>query len=393
MEEVVAPCSTVVQLSGGHPQHAYILSVLAKKTFGILPDGQCVPADVSEPLVDTIQYAKDCPQRVAHDMDLFPMKRYCDFVVSGTAYAYRTGTTRIEAQVRVGSSVKTVLVMGNRRAHLALNGDIVFANPEPFERIPLSYENAYGGRDLAAEKRHGNPYEFLRPFLQYNLDVSLASPYLYPRNPVGKGFLVEKSDDGVEGLVLPNLEDPRFPLTPSRLVIGSPEHWPWAPLPQSFDWLGHGCFPRMAFLGLIPAHAKLAAPIPEEIYQYVSEGILSRTDGRASAISNADPFRFANGASLGLQLPSISPNDEITLCNLHPSIARWTIRLPSVRPRIWTDGRNGRLQPTEPVLQTIYLEPDQSRVSVIWRGSAPALRPYRPDELAVMPLKVQWPQA
>jgi hypothetical protein len=29
-------------------------------------------------------------------------------------------------------------------------------------------------------------------------------------------------------------------------------------------------------------------------------------------------------------------------------------------------------------------------VSVVWCGSAPALRPYLPDELTTMPLKVEW---
>jgi hypothetical protein len=50
----------------------------------------------------------------------------------------------------------------------------------------------------------------------------------------------------------------------------------------------------------------------------------------------------------------------------------------------------GKLNKTKPVIHTVVFEPDHMRVSVVWRGSAPALRPYMPEELAKMPLKVEW---
>lgn len=74
----------------------------------------------------------------------------------------------------------------------------------------------------------------------------------------------------------------------------------------------------------------------------------------------------------------------------HPRVAVWGFRLPAERPEICIDGRNGKLAPTLPVMQTLELEPDESRLSIVWRGSAPALRPYMPDELARMPLLVRW---
>jgi len=39
----------------------------------------------------------------------------------------------------------------------------------------------------------------------------------------------------------------------------------------------------------------------------------------------------------------------------------------------------------------VLVEPDEHRVSLVWRGSAPARRPYGADELAEMPLFVRWP--
>jgi hypothetical protein len=74
---------------------------------------------------------------------------------------------------------------------------------------------------------------------------------------------------------------------------------------------------------------------------------------------------------------------------MRPSIERWSLRLPGARPAIWTDGRNGRLNPTEPRLHKLLIEPDLARVTLVWCGSAPALRPYLPVELARMPLRVE----
>ena len=37
---------------------------------------------------------------------------------------------------------------------------------------------------------------------------------------------------------------------------------------------------------------------------------------------------------------------------------------------------NGKLNETRPVIHTVLSEPDESRLSLVWRGSAVALRPY-----------------
>jgi hypothetical protein len=101
-------------------------------------------------------------------------------------------------------------------------------------------------------------------------------------------------------------------------------------------------------------------------------------------------FRAANGASLGLQLPYLKGGEDIELINLHAEAPRLSFPLPRQRPNIWTDGRDGKLNQTEPVIHTLLIEPDEQRLSVVWRGSAPALRAYLPDELERMPFRVTW---
>jgi hypothetical protein len=55
-----------------------------------------------------------------------------------------------------------------------------------------------------------------------------------------------------------------------------------------------------------------------------------------------------------------------------------------------TDGRKGKLNPTEPVIHSVVLGPDDNTVTILWRGSAPALRPYFNQELDTMPFRARW---
>jgi hypothetical protein len=101
-------------------------------------------------------------------------------------------------------------------------------------------------------------------------------------------------------------------------------------------------------------------------------------------------LRFANGASLGLQVPYLQGGEDCLLTEMHLNFPAWTFRLPRERPEIQTDGRNGTMKTSTPVIHTIEIEPDASRISIVWRGSAPALRPYMSQELEKMPLLVRW---
>ena len=101
-------------------------------------------------------------------------------------------------------------------------------------------------------------------------------------------------------------------------------------------------------------------------------------------------LRCANGASLGLQTPYLKGNEVCELINIHPKHARFRFQLPNERPSIWTDGRNGKLNLTNPVIHTVIIEPNLSRLSIVWRGASPALRPYLPEELKSMPYRVDW---
>jgi hypothetical protein len=294
-----------------------------------------------------------------------------------------------EVSVRVGRAVKTIRVVGNRKCLLSGAGRIVISPPEPVHTVPLRYDRAYGGRDAVAEAKYGNPFEQWRSILRKkdDFDLDKASPYYYPRNPCGAGFLVEASADAVEQLALPNLEDPQDPLTPERLVAGNVRNWPRMPLPQATGWVGYNWFPRIAYFGMLPDFEPPQQPIAEVVRDLAPADILDQ-----KPLVEKFSYRCANGASLGLQLPHLVGGEPCELVNIHPTQATFRFCLPEERPQLWTDGRKGEFNPTEPVIHTVVIEPNQSRLTVLWRGSAPALRPYMAEELEKMPFRVEWPQ-
>ena len=321
---------------------------------------------------------------LAADTDLYSHKLTTDVVLKGHAYPHGSQTS-FKVSLRVGRVSKTIQVFGDRTCHLTTTGRLLFSPEAPIEKVPLRYDFAYGGEDVAATAKHGNPFEALQRYLVAPLSGLRPSLYSYPRNLAGRGFLLEATPAAVEQLRLPNLEDPVDLLTPERLVCGRLERWPELPLPQAMDWVSLGWFPRLAYCGFIPDHDEPSRPIAEVARGYAPAGILG-----PKLITNKIDFRAASGASLGLQLPFLAGGEEFELTNLHPAAPRLSFRLPRQRPRIWTDGRNGKLNETEPVIHTVLIEPDEGHLSVVWRGSAPALRAYRPDELKQMPFRVIW---
>jgi hypothetical protein len=372
------------QMSGNHPDGHSLLAVLTRSTFAVRPDGSCVPSDVPLPLTVEPVFDDRNPELLLADTDLFPYKPYTDIVLLGHAYN-RSGAPVVDVSLHMAEVDKVVRVIGERRAARTASGSIVFSAPSRFDRMPLRYDLAYGGVDTATERVRGNPYEELRPFVDPAIKLEASSPYRYPRNPVGRGFVVELNAGTLEELSLPNIEEPDDPLTPERLVAGVPTRWPTMPLPAGFAWLEHGCFPRSAYLGVVPDHEPSSAPIAEAARAFAPMDILD-----PKPVIEKFSFRFANGASHGLQVPYLRGDEEFELIGMHPGQERWRFRLPGNRPQIWTDGRNGKFNPTQPLVHAVIIEPDENRVGVVWCGAAPALRPYMPDELEAMPFRIDW---
>lgn len=119
-----------------------------------------------------------------------PPKGTTDVALVGHAWTTRADRTRVIVDVRVGPLRQVARVYGERHwaRRLMVTGR---TKPRPFEKLPLTYENAFGGWDRRA-----------RDPLRHRAD---------PRNPLGSGFHA-RGGRFVVGELLPAIEDPRRPL-------------------------------------------------------------------------------------------------------------------------------------------------------------------------------------
>lgn len=378
--------SAARQVSGKDPQGKYILSVIATRSYAFNERGQWGLAPEQRPLTEDLQPDKENPDLLASDSDLHPYKPRTDIVVKGHAHGIG-GPRQLDVLIQIGAATKRITVFGDRQCTLTAAGKLLFSTAAPITKIPLAYSHAYGGRDMAAEKQR--IAKFGPPAAKFGFDFGQAiakGRVTYPRNPCGKGYLIKASAEALESLKLPNLEDPADLLTPERLEVGETLRWPKMPLPQATAWLPYEWFPRICCTGFMPVFAP-----KEAIFAEQSRGLIPETVFRNARSDNPDVFSITCGASPGLQVPYLRGDEPMNLQNVHAKLSAISLKLPGDRPRIWTDGRKGKMNKTDPVIQTVLIEPDEMRVSIVWRGSAPALRPYMPEELKKMPLKVEWP--
>lgn len=364
----------------------YFLSVVTKRTYIIDKNGICKPSSEQQELHKDVDFYNVDGELIKNDYDLYPLKPFTDVIIKGSIKGINNSTS-LQTSVEIENQAPFLItVFGNRKAFKNNYNKIIFTEPEIIDTIPLRYDFAYGGIDYTAEEGMPDVPNDLKK-ANPGMDWGGSSLYRYPRNPCGKGYIVFDNPKAFENLDLPNLEYPKMRLTPDNLVLNDPYNWVNQPLPRATGWLNLAWFPRIAYIGVLPFNDRKGyiKNIPETIDNLVEVDLLQ-------IIDNPIPFniRASNGGSLGLQFSSLRGNEFIKLKNIHPDSRNFVMQLPGDIPKIWVDGRNGKLLETYPVMHTIMLEPEENRLSIVWRGSAPALRPYMQEELKSMPFKVEW---
>jgi hypothetical protein len=342
------PGPGVVEIVPGlNPHDEPIFSVIVKRTYRIVPDGPAQRAEVDRPLrrIDEY-YAGGGPDSstVQHESELAPYKASTDVVVIGTAYAPRgAGTEQLTVGVQIGERRKALTVTGNRSCHFRAGSPPVFSDPEPFTEMEIRYDRAYGGRD----------------------DKSLPDvPFLYPRNFMGTGVVLRNVKEAIEGLPLPNIEDPQDLLTPDRLLIGEPDRWHVQPLPQGLGWRQRTWYPRCALLGAYPAFLDPGTVTAEEQMGLLPpDHIALAKQGRLRPME----AQFANGASFGMIFARLRGDEPVLLIRLTPN-GVLKFLLPGDTPGIGLDLGHG-MQPLEPQLHTVSIRPEEQELDLIWRGA------------------------
>jgi hypothetical protein len=334
----------LTRLVPGHaPDGGPVVSVLAKRTYRIRPGAVAALEPGSAPswveadeYWDTNNPALDA---VKLESELVAWKPCTDVVVVGHAHAPRGKRARFfDCGIQVGAFRKMVRVFGNRKVQLKTMG-FDFTEPEAFDSMPLHYGLAYGGRHRLADGQE----------LQY------------PRNPVGKGFVVAPEPADLVNLVLPNLENPAQVLVPQDLALKSFEKWRDAPEPWALGYTSRNFHPRVTLAGLQPDQA------------IESEIVRLRTSADSEGSSPQPPVPVLNpdyfsGASKGLSLPHLRGDETIVLVYLDSDHPKFEFRLPGERPQIHLNVGQG-LEWMEPVLQNVVIFKGTDQVELTWRGS------------------------
>lgn len=236
-----------------------------------------------------------------------------DIIMNGHACAPERKTVKqLDVSLKVGHLGKTVRVFGNRQW---LNGKIT--SPEPFSVMPVIYENAFGG-------------------VHYIEDELVSAEQ---RNPVGKGFTGNRRIDEINGLPLPNLEDPSY-------LIGNPSDHP---SPACFGFVSPGWEPRINYVGTY-----------DDAWQA----------NRAPYLPLDFDKRYLNMSPPGMAATDyLKGGEPVSITSMNPS-GELRFHLPKVSMCATILVGNHEYQP-HLNLETVLLEPNKLHLSMVWRSAYP----------------------
>ena len=261
-----------------------------------------------------------------YENDFAPSKRRCDVLLNGSCYAPGDRPAQhVDVGLKVGSFAKSFKVVGDRVYRSGLLTQKV-SDPQPFTVLPITYDKAYGGVDLPEE--------------------DAATHQWYPLNHAGVGFHPGASADRLNGKPLPNTEE-----------IGNPVSRPKGSYrPMSFGPLGRSWQQRIRFAGT-----------------YDQKWL----DNQFPFLPEDFDARYFQSAPEDQQIDYPRGGEEVILIHLTPQ-SRTAFRLPpDLRLPVLFHRREGGLTEVPAVVDTVLLEPDEGRLTLVWRASIPLRRSIR----------------
>lgn len=286
------------------------LYVIVKATFNIstqltLVDEQLPPvkADVywTEPGKSSIKYASD----------FHIGKPATDIIMLGHACApNQNDVSQLDVGLSIGSLSKTIRVFGDRHWK---DGHITA--PKSFKTMAMIYEKAYGGIHII------------------NGQVAEAEE----RNPIGRGFAGSRKAEEMNGVPLPNLEDP------AALIREHTDQ----PMPACFGASAPNWQPRANYAGTY-----------DEQWQTT----------RAPYLPQDFDKRFLNVAHPELIYPGyLRGGEPIQITNMHPAgVLKFDVPRARLSTRVMIAGK---AETPDFNLETLILEPNQLRMSLVWRAA------------------------
>jgi hypothetical protein len=291
---------------------AEVWIVAVKGTFTIQPDGTTTPARNQEPVLLAPEYRGEPGQSsLTREADLILTKQSTDVLLEGWAHAPHEQPVRaLDVSMQIGPRRKVIRVYGDRWWHKGTFHHTL-TEPEPFTRMPLTFENAFGGQSHQQEERE---------------------PERYALNPVGKGYTELK--ERVPGTAAPNLEHPDSLITA----------WDDRPLPACFGPIARDWQPRLPLAGT-----------------YDDTWAAER---RPLLPLDFDP-RFFQCAPADQQVPGfLKGGEEVRLTNVSPH-GDLCFKLPRIFLGFETRFKK-ETQHHRPEIHTVVIEPHHNRVIITW---------------------------
>ena len=297
--------------------HEYVV-VVVKGTFDFpdRPDGPVRRSSRQMPLVmaDT-QTGEPGRSATLWETDFAFRKPRCDVIANGCAHAPGgRPAERVAAGIKVGNWSKLVEVVGDREWRQ--RGPLFAPTaPRPFLKMPISYDNAWGGTD--------------------RLDPDDALPDSYRLNPVGRGWARTRNQRFIPGLRLPNTQ-----------AVGEEIRSPFGDYrPMSFGPMGRGWPGRIEYGGTYDQHWI------DDVFPFLPGDF---------------DERYFQMAPPDQQIDQPRGGEEVQLVNLTPR-GREVFRLPGTAlPIALFKGREKAFE-EEVLPDTILLDPENRRFSLVWR--------------------------
>jgi hypothetical protein len=190
----------------------------------------------------------------------------------------------------------------------------LISQPSPFQMMPMVYERAYGGQYILDEKT-----------------------FRQESNPVGLGFVGKRNKTQVDGLPLPNLENP------DELITNIKDE----PKAACFASIAPYWKPRSNFAGTYDDkwQASCAPYLPDDFDK-----------------------RFSNVAGSDLIYPEYLQGGELVeITNMHAQ-GNLKFTIPHVKLNCEVNIANNTIKPLFS-LETLLLEPNDLTICMVWRAA------------------------
>jgi len=286
------------------------LYIIVKASFDI---GQqwTLSDEQRPPVVGDVYWGEPGTSSIKYASDYHIGKPYSDIIMLGDAFAPAAQeVTQLDVGLNVGQVHKTIRVFGDRHWQ-----DGRLTSPKPFKTMAMKYEKAYGG----VVSTDGQTQEVNR------------------RNPLGRGFAGQRNTKEMNGVPLPNLEDPNN-------LISDPTQ---QPMPACFGVSAPHWLPRSDYAGTYDERwqNKRAPYLPEDF------------DKRFFCMAHPDLIYpgFLNGG------------ESVEITNMHPH-GSITFAIPYIKLNAEVTVAGNAVHPQFD-METLTIEPNQLTLSMVWRAA------------------------